>query len=81
MHLLRLLILSAALWLTACDVDLYRPVRVSQLPEAIRSYVEQTYPGSEIRWAKRDDDGYEIKLSNGRELEFDLDGVFLRESD
>lgn len=74
-------VLGAALWLAACDADFYRPVSVADLPASIRVYVDQTYPGITIRSAWRDDDGYEVRLSNGIELEFDLSGTFLYADD
>lgn len=70
-----------ASWLSACslleDVDVYRPVKPGALPPEILAYVEDNYPGAEIRRARRDDDGYELELSNGLELNFLLDGTFL----
>lgn len=66
------LVLSSCKW--ADDVDIYRRVKVEDLPAAITDYVAQNYPNATIRRAWRDNDGYEIRLSNGREINFDLDG-------
>lgn len=43
----------------------------SVVPEPIRTYVAENYPGAEIREISRDRRGYEAKLSNRLELEFD----------
>lgn len=76
-----LILFSFALLITSCkwvdDVDVYRRVKVEDLPSTIVEYVEVNYPNATIRRAWRDNDGYEVRLSNGREIEFDLDGVML----
>ncbi|QTN37713.1 PepSY-like domain-containing protein [Cryomorphaceae bacterium] len=53
------------------------PVPVSSLPAAITTYISQNYPGETIAWAEMDDDEYEVYLSDGTELYFDLNGMFL----
>lgn len=54
-----------------------RPVSISDLPAAITTYVSQNYPNLTIVYAEIDDNMYEIELSNGTELHFDLSGNFL----
>lgn len=54
-----------------------RPVAVGDLPAAITQYVSQNYPNLTIVSAEIDDNMYEIELSNGLELYFDLNGNFL----
>lgn len=50
----------------------------STLPAALVQYVKDNYPDQSIfRWEK-ESNGQEIKLSNGVELKFDLNGNFLR---
>lgn len=53
------------------------PVPVSSLPAAITTYISQNYPSETIVWAEMDDDEYEVYLSDGTELYFDLNGTFL----
>ncbi len=61
--------------LSSCDDD--TPVPVSSLPAAITTYISQNYPSETIVWAEMDDDEYEVYLSDGTELYFDLNGTFL----
>ncbi len=52
-------------------------IPVSQLPEAAKSFVQKQFPKQKISRVERDIDGivnYEVRLSNGAELEFDKDG-------
>lgn len=53
------------------------PVDPSALPQNILDYVAQNYPNATIVSAERDDQYYELELSNGFELYFDLNGNFL----
>lgn len=48
----------------------YSSVPSALVPSAIRSYVAKQYAGSTIRKIERDRNGYEVKLSNGVEIEF-----------
>ncbi|GAB4405759.1 MAG: hypothetical protein OHK0039_07060 [Bacteroidia bacterium] len=59
------------------DSDDYVAVPLDQVPAAIVQYVAQQYAGRTIQSAFRDDDGYEVFLDNGLELNFDLSGTFL----
>lgn len=54
-----------------------RPVAIGDLPTAITQYVSQNYPNQTIVSAEIDDNMYELELSNGVELYFDLSGNFL----
>lgn len=47
---------------------------IAVLPQAIRSYLSQHYPNTPVVKADRDRHGYEVKLRNGFELEFDKNG-------
>ncbi len=52
-------------------------IPVSQLPEAAKSFVQKQFPKQKISRAEKDIDGivnYEVRLSNGAELDFDKDG-------
>ncbi|GAB2762285.1 PepSY-like domain-containing protein [Salinimicrobium soli] len=53
----------------------------SQLPQAILDYIALNYAGTVIIEAEMDDDGYEVTLNNGVELEFDQQGNFLSAED
>ena len=57
-----------------------RIIPVSQLPETARKFVEATFPGQTISYAKIDKDlfskSYEVRLDNGFEIEFDKNGTW-----
>jgi hypothetical protein len=55
------------------DIDIEN-VNSSQLPAPIFTYIESTYPGATIVSSELDDNYYEITLSNGTDLYFDLQG-------
>lgn len=65
--------------LSSSDDDV--PVPVSSLPQSIINYVNANYPNEYIVWAEYDDGEYEIYLSNGMELYFDISGNFLYADD
>jgi hypothetical protein len=54
-----------------------RTIAISDLPATITQYVNQNYPNLTIVSAEIDDNMYELELSNGVELYFDLNGNFL----
>lgn len=57
-------------------------IEVSELPQVILDYIETNYPDNAIIEAEREDDnGFEVTLNNGVELEFDADGTFLDAED
>lgn len=60
------------------DRDDDRPIPISSLPQSIRDYIATNYPNHLIVWAEVDDEEYEVYLSNGMELYFDLRGRFIR---
>ncbi len=47
---------------------------IAVLPQSIRSYLSQHYPDMPVMKADRGRYGYEVKLRNGLELEFDKSG-------
>ncbi len=51
------------------------------LDAKIVKYVKQKFPQTEILKIEKDRRNYEVKLSNGLELEFNLQGEFLRIDD
>lgn len=53
-------------------------VPAALIPQPVSAYVSEQYPGQKICTIKRDARGYDIELSNRLELEFDLQGNFLR---
>ncbi len=52
----------------------------SSLPLAINTYIKATYPTLTISKAEKGVDKYEVTLSNGLKLEFNLDGSFKEDS-
>jgi len=56
-------------------------IPADELPQAILDYLTENYPDATIVKAEKDDDKIEVKLSNGVELYFDLEGNFLGKDD
>ncbi|SFN72042.1 PepSY-like domain-containing protein [Salegentibacter flavus] len=53
----------------------------ADLPQVILDYIAENYPEQTIIEAEKEDDGYEVTLNNGVELEFDVDGAFISAED
>lgn len=51
------------------------------IPQAIRDYAAKNFPTYQIRKIEKSSRKFEVKLTNGLELEFDLNGKFLRIDD
>ena len=55
-------------------------IPATQLPAAAQSFIQQTFPGQAVSYAKVDRDfgrtTYEVCLNNGTELEFDKNGTW-----
>ena len=53
-------------------------IPATQLPAAAQSFIQKTFPGQAVSYAKVDKDfgktTYEVRLNNGTELEFDKNG-------
>lgn len=65
--------------LTEVDSKEGTSIPVEILPEPIRAYLESHEGDAEIVSWERDDDEQEVQLADGRELEFDAEGNFLKE--
>ncbi len=48
------------------------------IPEKILTYVEANFPNLQITKIEKEFSGYEIKLTDGKELKFDKEGNFIR---
>ena len=56
-----------------------RIIPKEQLPAAAQTFIQKTFPGQTVSYAKIDSDGrktYEVRLSNGTEVEFDKNGTW-----
>ena len=56
-----------------------RIITKEQLPAAAQTFIQKTFPGQTISYAKIDFDGrktYEVRLSIGTEVEFDKNGTW-----
>ena len=54
-----------------------RIIPAEQLPAAAKTFIQKTFPGQTVSYAKIDFDGrkkYEVHLSNGTEVDFDKNG-------
>ena len=50
----------------------YSAVPVAVVPDAIKKYVTTNYPDAKMLKIERDKYDYEVKLSNGWEIKFDM---------
>lgn len=53
----------------------------STVPQNVLSYIQQNYPNSKLKKWEKETTKQEVKLIDGPELEFDLNGNFLRIDD
>ncbi len=63
------------------DIDAETELPDSVVPQPIRDYVSQNYPNNFITDWEIEDGYQEVELDNGIELEFTLDGIFIRMDD
>ena len=56
----------------------FKPLPKNIIPKKIQKFLSETYPDTKSVKIERDLYGYEVKLSNGRELVFDDNGDFIR---
>lgn len=56
-------------------------IAVADLPQVIKDYIATNYPDNTIIEAEKDDDGFEVTLNNGVEVEFDAEGNFIKAED
>lgn len=63
------------------DIDANSELPDSVIPQPILDYVSQNYPNNFITDWEIEDGYQEVELDNGFELEFTLDGVFIRVDD
>ena len=64
------------------EIDMKRKsIPLSLIPQAIKEYVEKSFPKNNIVKLSRSSSKYEIELSNGLDLVFNSKGKFLRIDD
>lgn len=49
-------------------------VPVSQLPKSAQNFIQKTFPGAQIFKVERDDGKFDVKLNNGVDIKFFLNG-------
>lgn len=64
--------------LTITNIDANSQLPNSVIPQSILDYVSQNYPDNFITDWELESDYQEVELNNGLELEFSLEGVFIR---
>lgn len=70
-----LALIITALLVTACEShDAF--IKFDKLPGEAQTFVKKHFPDLKISYIKQDDDGYEVKFSNGYEIEFDRKGIW-----
>ena len=55
-----------------------RPIPVEQLPAEAKAFVQNNFPNLKIVYAEKDGSVFEIRLSNGSEIEFDKKGTWTK---
>ena len=63
--------------MTACSD---KPVAVEQLPEPVKAFIQQHFPGQTITYAEKDVEltgsKYDVVLADGTRVDFDTDNVW-----
>ena len=54
------------------------PIPADALPQRIKEYIDGHHAGADVREIERDNRGFEVKLTNGAELQFDLAYNFIK---
>jgi len=63
---------------TACsDDDDDAVIGKNELPAAVTSFVSTYFPSQEINVSQKDNDGYEVMLSDGTMIDFNLSGEWV----
>ena len=70
-------IFAFVLLLTSCTD---KPVTAEQVPEPVKAFIQQTFPGQTISYAEKDVEltgsKYEVVLADGTRVEFDTNNVW-----
>ena len=70
-------IFALVLLMTACSD---KPVAVEQLPQPVKAFVQQHFPGQTITYAEKDVEltgsKYDVVLADGTRVDFDTDNVW-----
>ncbi len=73
-----LLISVMCIAVTACsDDDDDAVIGKNELPAAVTSFVSTYFPSQEINVSQKDNDGYEVMLSDGTMIDFNLSGEWV----
>ncbi|MDR2913766.1 MAG: PepSY-like domain-containing protein [Tannerella sp.] len=75
-YLLTIALLSFAFTFNACNDDDDVIIGESDLPSTAKTFVATHFPSAGFVWGERDNDSYDIRLDNGFELDFSLDGTW-----
>ena len=74
MKIKKLLIISLILGLSSSMVFADWIVPVTALPQKSRAFINSTFPGAQIWKVERDGGKFEVKLSNGVDIDFYMNG-------
>lgn len=70
-------IFALVLLMTACSD---KPVAVEQLPQPVKAFIQQHFPGQTITYAEKDVEltgsKYDVVLADGTRVDFDTDNVW-----
>ena len=68
------LLLGIAFSFNASTNDDDIKISENDLPEKSKTFLKTHFPSAKFLWGERDKDSYDIRLDNGFEIEFSLDG-------
>ncbi len=72
-----LLIAVMGVALSSCDNDKDEPISSTQLPSKATEFISQYFPSASIVSAQKDNDEYDVTLSEGTKIEFNKDGEWI----
>ncbi len=72
-----LLIAVMGVALASCDNDKDEPIPSTQLPSKASEFITQYFPSAKIVSSQKDKDEYDVKLSDGTEIDFNKDGEWI----
>jgi hypothetical protein len=75
-YLFLIALLGLAFTFNACNDDDDVLIGENELPSEARTFVSTHFPSAKFVWGEKDNDSYDVRLDNGFELDFSLDGIW-----
>ncbi|MDR0395338.1 MAG: PepSY-like domain-containing protein, partial [Tannerella sp.] len=73
-YIFSMALLGAAFAFVACDDDVL--IGENELPSEAKAFIATHFPSARFVWGEKDRGGYEVRLDDGFELDFSLDGTW-----